>query len=561
MGNFYKDNIRLKRQFTHPLMREIVALREKNYTESEQFDYAPTDFEDAVECYDSTMALLGEICADVIATNAPYVDRQGPSCANGRVTYADGTQENHRTLTEASLYGMSLPRRFDGLNFPTVAAIMAAEMVARADAGFENIWSLQDCAETINEFGDEELKAEMLPRIARGETCSMDLTEPDAGSDLQSAMLRAWWDDEAQTWRLTGVKRFITNGDAHIKLILARSEEGTTDARGLSLFVYHKDWGGVTVRRIERKLGIKGSPTCELVFDNAPAKLVGSRRMGLIKYVMSLMNGARLGIGAQAVGISEAALQAAHQYALERKQFGRPIIELTAVAEMLSVMQAKVDASRALLYETARFVDLAKGYTEKAKNEGLEGDERQRNKWAQRNADMLTPILKLLASEYSNQVTYDAIQVFGGSGVVEDFPVARLYRDARVTTIYEGTSQLQVVAAVKYISNGELLASIRDRIASISEPELAERFTHLADELEHAVNYCTERGNDLFTLHQRRLVEMGGHLVMSQLLYAERGVDERAEQSFRHYLAMTEAWSAERKRFIEIFSPEQIGLK
>lgn len=551
MGNFYKDNPRLQRQLSHPVMREIVALREKNYTESEQFDYAPTDFEDALGCYDSTMTLLGEICADVIAANAPDVDRQGPSCVDGRVTYADGTQHNHRTLTEASLYGMSLPRCFDGLNFPTVLAIMAAEMVARADAGFENIWSLQDCAETINEFGDEELKAEMLPRIARGETCSMDLTEPDAGSDLQSAMLRAWWDDKAQTWRLVGVKRFITNGDAHIKLVLARSEEGTTDARGLSLFVYHKDWGGVTVRRIERKLGIKGSPTCELVFDNAPAKLVGSRRMGLIKYVMSLMNGARLGIGAQSVGISEAALQAARQYALERKQFGRPIIELMAVAEMLSVMQAKVDASRALLYETSRFVDLAKGYAEKAKNEGLEGDERQRSKWAQRNADMLTPILKLLASEYSNQVTYDAIQVFGGSGVVEDFPVARLYRDARVTTIYEGTSQLQVVAAVKYISNGELLASIRERIATIAEPELVERFTRLADDLEHAVAHCTERGSEVFMLHQRRLVEMGGHIVMSQLLYAEREADERSQQSFRHYLALTEAWSAERKCLIE----------
>lgn len=560
MGNFYKDNPRLQRQFSHPLMREIVALREKNYTESAQFDYAPTDFEDAVMCYDGTMALLGEICADVIARNAAEVDKSGPSCANGRVTYAEGTQENHRTLTEASLYGMSLPRQYEGLNFPTVAAIMAAEMVARADAGFENIWSLQDCAETINEFGDEQLKAEMLPRIAQGETCSMDLTEPDAGSDLQSAMLRASWDEQAQMWRLNGVKRFITNGDADIKLVLARSEEGTTDARGLSLYVYHKSWGGVSVRRIERKLGIKGSPTCELVFDNAPAKLVGSRRMGLIKYVMSLMNGARLGIGAQAVGIAEAALQAARQYAGERKQFGQPIIKLTAVAEMLSVMQAKVDASRALLYETSRFVDLAKGYAIKARNEGLEGDERQRSKWAQSNADMFTPILKLLASEYCNQVTYDAIQVFGGSGVVEDFPVARLYRDARVTTIYEGTSQLQVVAAVKYISNGALLASLRERVAAIAEAEVAERFTRLIYEFEQATNYCTEQGGEFFTLHQRRLVEMGGHILMSQLLYTERNADTRASTSFNHYFALCEAWNAERKCMIEILSPKQMGF-
>ena len=295
MENFYKDNDRLKHQFTHPLFKEIVALREKNYTEHEEYDYAPADFDDAVECYDKTMEIFGEICAETIAVNAPQVDKQGPKCENGRVTYADGTQENHRVLTEASFYGMSLPRKYDGLNFPTVLSIMASEMVARADAGFENIWSLQDCAETINEFGDDELKSSMLPRIALGATCSMDLTEPDAGSDLQSAMLKATWDEAGQTWRLNGVKRFITNGDADIKLILARSEEGTSDARGLSLFVYDKQWGGVNVRRIEHKLGIHGSPTCELVFENAPAKLVGSRRMGLIKYVMSLMNGARLG--------------------------------------------------------------------------------------------------------------------------------------------------------------------------------------------------------------------------------------------------------------------------
>lgn len=552
MGNFYKDNPRLGLQLSHSLMREIVALRERNYSECEQFDTAPCDFEDAVECYDKVLSLLGEICADVIAENAPEVDRQGPSCENGRVIYADGTQKNHRTLTDASLYGLTLPRRYGGLNFPTVGAIMAAEMVARADASFVNIWSLQDCAETINEFGDEELKSEILPRVVNGETCAMALTEPDAGSDLQSAMLRAWWDDEAQMWRLSGVKRFITNGDAHIQLVLARSEEGTTDARGLSLFLYHKDWGGVRVRRIEHKLGIKGSPTCELVFDNAPAKLVGNRRMGLIKYVMSLMNGARLGIGAQSVGISEAAFRFARQYACERRQFGRPIIELEAVAEMLSIMQAKVDASRALLYETARFVDLAKGYAEKSKNEGLESNERQRSKWAQRNADMLTPILKLLASEYCNQVTYDAIQVFGGSGVIEDFPVARLYRDARITTIYEGTSQLQVVAAVKYISNKELLASIRERITSIVESDIAARLSRLTDDFEHAVTYCTERGNEFFTHHQRRLVEMGGHLLMSLLLYAERGVDARAEQSFRQFMNLTEAWSAERKCLIEI---------
>ena len=454
---------------------------------------------------------------------------------------------------------MSLPRKYDGLNFPTVLSIMASEMVARADAGFQNIWSLQDCAETINEFGDEELKAAMLPRISKGATCSMDLTEPDAGSDLQSAMLKATWDEANNTWRLNGVKRFITNGDADIKLVLARSEEGTTDARGLSLYVYDKQWGGVTVRRIEHKLGIKGSPTCELVFDNAPAKLIGNRRMGLIKYVMSLMNAARLGIGAQSVGISEAALQAAKRYASERKQFGKAIIELAPVYEMIGVMQAKLDAARALLYETSRFVDFSKAYTEISKARSLEPEERQKYKAVQKNADMLTPILKLMSSEYSNQITYDAIQVFGGSGVVQDFPVERYYRDARVTSIYEGTSQLQVIAAVKYVSNGELLAKIKEYAAGITEPETAERFNKLAEQFEEACSICAAAGGELFSFHSRRLVEMGGHIVMSALLYQDKDFDARAAESFAMYLKMTEAWNIDRLTYIKSFGETDLA--
>ena len=545
MENFYKDNDRLKHQLSHPLLREIVALRENNYAESAEYACAPTDFEDAVECYDKAMEVFGEICAETIAVNAPNVDKQGPSCENGRVTYADGTQENHRVLTEASFYGLSLPRKYDGLNFPTVLSIMASEMVARADAGFQNIWSLQDCAETINEFGDEELKAAMLPRISKGATCSMDLTEPDAGSDLQSAMLKATWDETNNTWRLNGVKRFITNGDADIKLVLARSEEGTTDARGLSLYVYDKQWGGVTVRRIEHKLGIKGSPTCELVFDNAPAKLIGNRRMGLIKYVMSLMNGARLGIGAQSVGISEAALQAAKRYASERKQFGKAIIELAPVYEMIGVMQAKLDAARALLYETSRFVDFSKAYTEISKARSLEPEERQKYKAVQKNADMLTPILKLMSSEYS--------------GVVQDFPVERYYRDARVTSIYEGTSQLQVIAAVKYVSNGELLAKIKEYAAGITEPETAERFNKLAEQFEEACSICAAAGGELFSFHSRRLVEMGGHIVMSALLYQDKDFDARAAESFAMYLKMTEAWNIDRLTYIKSFGETDLA--
>ncbi|MBP3331844.1 MAG: acyl-CoA dehydrogenase family protein, partial [Tidjanibacter sp.] len=287
MNNFYKDNEALKKQLQHPLMERIAEMCEKGYTNEDGSEYAPKDYNDLQDSYDKTLEILGEISAEVIAANAAGVDLEGPHCADGRVTYASGTQQNHETLIEAGLYGMTMPRRYGGLNFPTTLFVMASEIVARADAGFCNIWSLQSCADTINEFADEELKEEFLPLIAEGATCSMDLTEPDSGSDLQSATLRATWNEELGEWRLNGVKRFITNGDADVKLILARSEEGTTDGRGLSYFVYNKKWGGITVRRIEHKMGIKGSPTCELVFKDAPAKLIGRRRMGLIKYVMA----------------------------------------------------------------------------------------------------------------------------------------------------------------------------------------------------------------------------------------------------------------------------------
>ena len=411
MANFYTDNSDLKFHLSHPLMQKIIALKEQDFKDFGVYDYAPANAEDALDSYDKVMEILGEITGDVLAVNAESVDHDGPVCEGGRVTYAAGTAENQRVLTQAGVYGMSLPREYGGLNMSMVPYVMSAEIIARGDAGFANIWGLQDCAETIHEFASEEIKKEFLPRINAGETCSMDLTEPDAGSDLQAVMLKAEWCEEKGMWMLNGVKRFITNGDAQIKLVLARSEEGTRDGRGLSYFVHDQQWGGVTVRRIENKLGIKGSPTCELVFKNAPAKLVGDRKLGLIKYVMSLMNGARLGVGAQSVGISEAAYREAYKYAQERKQFGKAIIEFPAVYEMLGVMKAKLQASRTILYETSRFVDMYKAYGFVAESRKLSPEERAEFKKYSRLADMFTPVLKMMASEYSNQNAYDAIQV------------------------------------------------------------------------------------------------------------------------------------------------------
>ncbi|HEX7412253.1 MAG TPA: acyl-CoA dehydrogenase family protein, partial [Bacteroidales bacterium] len=425
MENFYNDNPNLKFHLTHPLMEKIVRLKESNYSEKEKYDFAPLDYEDALDNYDKVMEIIGEISGEIIGPNAESVDKEGPTLTNNEVIYARGTQQNHDALVKAGMVGMSLPRQYDGLNFPIVPYVMSGEIISRADAGFSNIWGLQDCAETLHEFASDEIKAEFLPRFNKGATAAMDLTEPDAGSDLQAVQLKATYDAQKDMWILNGVKRFITNGDADISLVLARSEEGTSDARGLSLYVYDRTANAVKVRRIENKLGIKGSPTCELVFRNAPAKLIGDTKMGLIKYVMSLMNSARLGVGAQSVGIAEAAYREAYKYAIEREQFGKPIIQYPAVYELLTNMKVKIDAIRTLLYETARYVDIYKAYSFTQKERKLEQEEREEAKSYQKLADIFTPMLKLYASESCNQIAYDAIQIFGGTGYMKDFPIER----------------------------------------------------------------------------------------------------------------------------------------
>ena len=554
MANFYNDNKDLKFQLSNPLMDKIVKLKEHDFRDYGQYDYAPSSVEDAIDSYDKVMEIIGEICGDIIAPNAEGVDHSGAHHANGRVTYAAGTQRNQEALIKAGLYGMSLPRKYDGLNFSMIPYVMAAEVVSRADAGFANIWGLQDCAETINEFASEEIKSEILPRVNRGETCSMDLTEPDAGSDLQAVMLKATFSEKDNIWYLNGVKRFITNGDAPIKLVLARSEEGTTDARGLSYFIHHQSWKGVTVRRIENKLGIKGSPTCELVFKNAPAKLIGERKLGLIKYVMSLMNGARLGVGAQSVGVSEAAYREALKYAHERKQFGKAIINFPPVYDMLAVMKAKLQASRALLYETTRFVDIYKAYAAISEERKLTPEERTEAKQYQKQADMFTPVLKMMASEYANQVAYDAIQVHGGSGFVKDYPVERLFRDARILTIYEGTSQLQVVAAQRYVTNGSYLAQMKEyssRPVKAEYEQIKEEIDKMVEKYEKAVALMEGADTERIDFHARGLVEMAAHIVMCYLLLIDAQKESSFDNSLQVYLLKSKSWNKERYAYIK----------
>ena len=554
MANFYNDNPALKHHLAHPLMRRIVELKERNFTDAEKYDYAPFDFEDAMDSYEKVLEIAGEISGEIVAQNAEDVDHEGPHVVDGHVVYAKGTQKNLDALVKAGLMGISLPRRYNGLNFSLVPYIMAADMVSRADAGFVNIWGLQDCAETIYEFASEDQRQRFLPRVCAGETMAMDLTEPDAGSDLQAVMLKATYNEADGTWRLNGVKRFITNGDGHIALVLARSEEGTHDGRGLSMFIYDRNDGGVSVRRIENKMGIKGSPTCELVFKNAKAELCGSRKLGLIKYVMALMNGARLGIAAQSVGVSEAAYREALSYANDRKQFGKAIIEFPAVYEMLALMKAKLDASRSILYETTRFVDMYKVYEDIARERTLAPEERQEMKYYQRLADAFTPMAKGMGSEFCNQNAYDAVQIHGGSGFMKDYACERIYRDARITSIYEGTTQLQVVAAIRHVTTGTYLNRIKEYEAMEYSEELKslkDRLVKMTSLYEKAVTAVTEvKNTEYVDFHARRMVEMAGHIIMGYLLLGDATRNGDFLKSANVYVNYGEAEVAKNYKFI-----------
>ncbi|WP_446784850.1 acyl-CoA dehydrogenase family protein [Macellibacteroides fermentans] len=563
MANFYLDNPSMKHHLHHPLMKRIVELKERNYRDKDTCDYAPIDFEDAMDSYEKVLEIVGEICGDIIGPNAESVDHEGPSVKDGRVTYAAGTRQNLDAVVKAGLMGVAMPRRYNGLNFPIVPYIMAADLVSRADAGFENLWGLQDCAETLYEFGNEEQRQKYIPRICAGETMSMDLTEPDAGSDLQSVMLKATYSEKDGCWYLNGVKRFITNGDSDIHLVLARSEDGTKDGRGLSMFIYDKKNGGVDVRRIENKMGIKGSPTCELVYKNAKAELCGDRKLGLIKYVMALMNGARLGIMAQAVGISEAAYREGLAYAKDRKQFGKAIIEFPAVYEMIALMRAKADASRSMLYETARFVDMYKAFEDVAKERKLTPEERTEYKYYSKLADAFTPMGKGMTTEYANQNAYDSIQIHGGSGFMKDYACERIYRDARITNIYEGTTQLQVVAAIRHVTTGTYLSRIREYEAINYKPELGDlkkKLMAMTETYEKLVAMVLEtKDNEYLDFQARRLVEAGAHCVMGYLLLQDANQDETYRRSAEVYINYGQAEINKINGYISSFDMEDLG--
>ena len=563
MANYYSDHPELEFHLSHPLMKRVVDLREKNYEDKDKYEDAPVDYEDAIENYKQILEITGDVCANVIAPNSEDVDLEGPHLENGRMIYASKTYENLDVTRKAGLWGISMPRRYGGLILPNTTFSMLSELIAAADAGFQNVWSLQSCIDTLYEFGSEEQRQKYIPRICAGEGMSMDLTEPDAGSDLQRVMLKATYDKENDCWRLNGVKRFITNGDSDIHLVLARSEEGTHDGRGLSMFIYDKRDGGVDVRHIEHKLGIHGSPTCELTYKNAKAELCGSTRLGLIKYVMALMNGARLGIAAQSVGVEQEAYNEALAYAKERAQFGEKIINFPAVYDMLSRMKAKLDAGRSLLYQTARYVDIYKCLEDIARDRKLTPEERTELKKYTRLADAFTPLAKGMNSEYANQNAYDAISVHGGSGFIMEYKCQRLYRDARIFSIYEGTTQLQVVAAIRYITNGTYLSIIKEMLENAVAPELQslkDRTTALVDKLEDAVNTVKESGNQCVQdFLARRLYEMTADIIMSLLILDDATrAPELFAKSANVYVRHAEAEVNGHYGFIKNFREEDI---
>ena len=563
MANYYTDHPELEFHLHHPLMKRIVELKERNFADKDTFEDAPVDYNDAIDNYNHLLEIMGDITANIMEPNSESVDLEGPHLVDKRMVYASKTYENLDATRKAGLWGISMPRRYGGLNLPITPYSMASEMVATADAGFQNIWSLQDCIETLYEFGSEEQRQKYIPRVCAGETMSMDLTEPDAGSDLQSVMLKATYSEEEGCWLLNGVKRFITNGDSDIHLVLARSEEGTRDGRGLSMFIYDKRQGGVDVRHIEHKLGIHGSPTCELVYKNAKAELCGSTRMGLIKYVMALMNGARLGIAAQSVGVSQAAYTEALSYAEERKQFDTAIVDMPAVYDMVARIKAKLDAGRSLLYQTSRYVDIYKALDDIARERKLTPEEKAEQKKYTRLADAFTPIAKGMNSEYANQNTYDAIQVHGGSGFIMEYKSQRLYRDARIFSIYEGTTQLQVVAAIRYITNGTYASMIQEMLQNEVSAEmqpLKDRVVKMVTKLEEAIEKVKEDNNqEVLDFLARRLYNMTGDVIMSLLIIEDASkAPELFAKSANVYVRYAEEEVVGHHHFVMNFTAEDL---
>lgn len=538
--NFFLDNEDLQFHLGQTDLRQVVALKEQDYRNHEKYPAAPRNYQDARHNYQLILETLGDICANVVAPRAAEADAEGAQFQDGNVHYAAATEQALKVLKQAELMGAMLPWEYGGMNLPETIYQMMVEMVSRADAGLMTVFGLLEIALSINEFGDEEMKARILPRFARGEVSgAMVLTEPDAGSDLGSVQTRATYDEAAGVWRITGVKRFITNGCADIMVVLARSEPESNDARGLSFFLVERD-ASVTIRRIENKIGIHASPTCEIQYNNTPARLIGKRRFGLIRYAMALMNGARLAVSAQAVGIAEAAYREAHRYAHERVQFNQAICGFPAVTRMLLSMRSEIEAGRALMYEAARWVDLDKALEKHiAGSAKPDPTDRQAQKRAAKLAETLTPLTKYFCTEMGNRVCYKAMQVHGGVGYMREFNVERHYRDIRVTNIYEGTSQLQVVAAIGKLM-GHALDDLLNEWASEEYGEELEPTKRQVIEatalFNRAADHLKEYPSEIIDYYGSDVVDMATEVITSWLLLRHARQDAEKQSIVRVYV-------------------------
>ena len=540
MPNFYTENDDIQFHMKHLDLDWIIELKEDYFADKDTYDYAPKNIHDAKDSYNRILDIVGDIAGNIIEPKAAEADEEGAHFENGEVTYAKATQEALDAFTKADLMGFTLPRKYGGLNCPLTIYAMAIEIVSRAEAGFMTLFGLQAIAETINKFADEDIKAQYLPRFSSGEvTGSMALTEPDAGSDLQAVQLKAFQDEDGK-WYLNGVKRFITNGCGQISLVMAGREEGTKDARGLSMFLYERD-EKMKIRRIENKFGIHTSPTTELQFNNAPALLIGKRKMGLIRYVMSLMDEARFAIAAQAVGIAEAAYQEAKKYAEERVQFKRAIRDFVPVYEMLANMRVKIEAARTLLYETGKIIDIKDGLAHVSQKNPEKAKELRREvKRYASYAALFTPIAKAYASEIANEVAYDGVQVHGGTGFMREFNAERHCRDARITNIYEGTTQLQIVAAIGGVIKGTAMERIREYEEEFDFSNVSELHNTVKDMsvlLETAIVHIKQKGDSEFQeYHSRRLVEMTINVIIGYLMLKDASSSERKREIAKLFL-------------------------
>jgi alkylation response protein AidB-like acyl-CoA dehydrogenase len=538
--NFFLDNDDLQFRLEKLELQDVLEIKEKGYQYHNEYPAAPRHYADAVENYRVVLEVLGEICAKVIAPRAAESDEEGAHLEEGQVTYTAATQEGLLALKQADLMGAMLPWEYGGLNLPESIFQMMVEITSRADAGLMTLFGLQEISAAINEYGTPEMKAQLLPKFSQeGASGAMILTEPDAGSDLGAVQTKATLDEESGKWFLDGVKRFATNGCADISLVLARSEPGSSDARGLSLFVVERD-DTVHIRRIENKLGIHASPTCEVQYNHTPAELLGKRRYGLMRYAMALMNGARLAVGAQAIGIAEAAYREAYTYATERHQFNQPICNLPPVARMLASMRGEIEAARALTCETAKWVDWVKVYEQLSETNTTPDPElRKKLRYASSLAETLTPLTKYYGSEMGNRVCFQAMQIHGGVGYMREFNVERHFRDVRVTNIYEGTSQLQIVAATGKLLGHALDGLLEEWAARDYGNELADLKANLigaTEQFKQATDILKEKEREVIDYHASDLADMAVYLVNSWLMLEDGRITERKRELARLYI-------------------------